>query len=108
MSARDLLSAVDDLPPVDPSKMKGWPVTLRMSEPDSMRVLRAALANACTLHRKAADYHDATGKIRRSEGDASEANRHRRTAAEYQRRAALAQQLLDQLPDEPAPTAPKG
>lgn len=80
---------------------------LVLQDADSAKVLRAALASAVTLHAKCAEYHDATGKIRRQAGDASEAARHRRRAAEYQRRAGLAQQLLDQLPDEQAPKAPK-
>ena len=34
--------------------------------------------------------------------DAAEARRHKRLAAEFQRRTGLCQQLLDQLPPEPA------
>lgn len=103
----DLLRSLDDLPAVDPSKREGLPLTIRLHDPDSIHVLRAALSTSVTLNTKAAEYHDATGKIRRQAGDASEAARHRRRAAEYQRRAGLAQQLLEQLPDEQAPKAPK-
>lgn len=76
-------------------------VTLVMHDADSIRVLRAALAGAVRLQQASATYHEETGKIRRTAGDTAEANRHKRQAAEYRRREALAQQLADQLPDEP-------
>ena len=76
-------------------------VTLQLHDADSIRVLRAALASAQRIHAASAEYHDATGRIRRGAGDAAEANRHKRQAAVYLHRAALAQQLVDQLPAEP-------
>lgn len=77
-------------------------VSLVLHEADSLRVLRSALESAARLNRDAAGYHVATGKLRAQAGDTSEANRHKRVAAEYQRRVALAQQLADQLPDPKA------
>lgn len=79
-------------------------VTLQLADPDSLRILRAALAGAVRHQQACATYHDETGKIRRTAGDTGEANRHKRQAAEYRRREALAQQLVDQLPTDP----PKG
>ncbi len=75
-------------------------VSLVLHEADSLKVLRAALAGAVRLHQASADYHTATGRIRRDASDAAEANRHKRMATEYGRRTTLAQQLLDQLPAE--------
>lgn len=78
-------------------------VSLVLHDADSIRVLRAALDGAVRHQQACATYHDETGKIRRAAGDTGEANRHKRQAAEYRRREALAQQLVDQLPTEPAP-----
>ena len=72
--------------------------SLVMHEADSARVLRAALESWVRLQGSLATYHDETGRIRRAAGDASEGARHKRQAAEYRRRQALAQQLVDQLP----------
>lgn len=84
--------------------MTGQTIALELAEPDSLRILRAALDGAVRHQQACATYHDETGKIRRAAGDTGEANRHKRQAAEYRRREALAQQLVDQLPTAP----PKG
>lgn len=75
-------------------------VSLVLHDADSIRVLRGALAGAVRLHQASATYHEETGKLRRAAGDTPEANRHKRQAAEYRRREALTQQLVDQLPDD--------
>ena len=77
-------------------------VTLQLADADSIRVLRGALEGQVRVLKASATYHEETGRIRRQAGDAAESNRHKRQAAEYQRRLGLAQQLVDQLP-EPAP-----
>lgn len=74
--------------------------SLVMHEADSARVLRAALESWVRLQDSLATYHDETGRIRRAAGDVSEGSRHKRKAAEYRRRQALAQQLVDQLPTD--------
>jgi hypothetical protein len=81
---------------------------LVLHDADSVRVLRGALVSSQRMLTSSAGYHTATSQLKRSAGDVSESNRHKRQAAEYARRAALLQQFLDQLPVEPAPPAPKG
>lgn len=78
-------------------------VSLVLHEPDSLRVLRAALEGQARLYASFATYHHDTAPIRAAAGEPSEAKRHKRQAATYRQREALALQLVDQLP-----TTPKG
>lgn len=80
--------------------------SLVMHEADSARVLRAALESWVRLQASFATYHDETGRIRAKATEAAEAARHKRQAAEYRRRQALAQQLVDQLPTDTTKATP--
>lgn len=82
--------------------MSASTVTLELHDADSIRVLRAALAGQVRVLQVTATYHDETAKVRNAASDASESRRHKRLAAEFQRRTGLCQQLLDQLPPEPS------
>lgn len=78
-------------------------VTLVMHDADSVRVLRAALVGQLRVLQVTAKYHEETATVRVTKQDAIEASRHKRLAAVFQRRVELCQQLVDQLPAEPAP-----
>lgn len=73
-------------------------VSLVLHEPDSVRVLRAALEAQARLYHASARYHAETAPLRAKANDPAAARDHKRQANEYQRRAALAQALVDQLP----------
>ena len=83
--------------------MTGQTIALELAEPDSLRILRAALVGQLRVLQATATYHEETGQVRVTKQDAVEAARHKRLAAEFQRRVGLCQQLVDQLPAEPAP-----
>jgi hypothetical protein len=86
-------------------------VSLVLHEPDSGKVLRRALEayRDFLQHAAASADTNATNLAKAGGKLADEASRAQRRAAEFQRRQALAQQLVDQLPDTGAALpVPKG
>lgn len=88
--------------------MNARTITLALAEPDSMRLLHAALQARVELHANLAASADRTALAELGRKRAGEAKRNERRAAEYRRRQQLLQQLLDQLPSIIQLTAPTG
>lgn len=80
-------------------------ISLVMHDADSSKVLRRSLESMLYVYDQCAVRATVTAVEELKRGRASESMRNERRVVEYQRRVAIAQALIDQLPDEPKPIA---
>lgn len=85
-------------------------VSLVLHDGDSLILLRRALENAVTLHAGRVTLADAQATSWAAANQPAEAARNARRSIELERRRALLQQLVDQLPTDTSalPEAPMG